>query len=89
MARLTRHGERRVRGRMGLPKRATAEMADRALAQGLHRESTTGRLRRYLDALHSREGADPVVYAGVVFIFDTGALVTCWPLPGNLRKLAP
>jgi hypothetical protein len=87
---VTRHGDRRARARLGLKRKAVLGVADRALTDGRRAEEYSGDFRRYLDQLASEDrNADNVrVYAGSVFLFAGAALLTVWPLTGQLRKAA-
>lgn len=90
MTSVTRHGERRVRGRLGLPKRAVEAAAERAWAEGNPRRRFTGSIRRYLDRVAAREPNRALrVHGTALYIFDpAGNLVTAWPLPAKYAKAA-
>ena len=89
MTAVTRHGERRVRGRLGLPKRAVEAAAERAWTDGYPRRRFTGSIRRYLDKVAAREATDRAlrVHGGALYVFDpAGNLVTAWALPAKYAK---
>lgn len=88
---VTFHGTKRVRKRIGLPKRSVGRTVAKALVKGIRREDVSGSLRRYLDLLthKTREyGKDPliVIHANNVYIFTMDhVLITVWPLPSRFR----
>jgi len=79
---VTRHGEKRVRERVGVPKRAVGRRAEAARQKGLKHEDAQGSLRKYLDTLYMAGNADEIrIYAGYIYIFCGGRLITCLVLP--------
>ena len=85
---VTRHAEQRIRERVGLPKRVADKAAARALSDGVRRTETTGRLRRYLDALyHARNEANNIrVWADKVYLFHNVILITVLNLPNDYKN---
>ena len=49
--RVSRHGERRARQRVGLPKKSVERNAQRALTDGIGYREASGALRRYISWL--------------------------------------
>lgn len=88
--RVSRHADRRVRERVGIPRSAVQRMAAKARAEGIPRLDTHGSLRRYLDALyHYNEEADNiVVYAEKVWIFSGTTLITVLDLHQRYKNRA-
>lgn len=88
--RVSRHADRRVRERVGIPRSAVKKMAARARAEGVSRLDTKGSLRRYLDALyHYNEQADSiVVYNEKVWIFSGTTLITVLDLHQRYKNRA-
>ena len=88
---VTQHGEKRVRKRMGLPKRAVQKLAERALTEGVDHGSFSGSFKRYLDGVFlSKQNADNLrVFHGFLFLFSCETLITCWPLPNRFRNAKP
>ena len=86
--RVTKHGERRVRKRFGVPRKAVIGVAQTALSCGLRHREARGKLRRYLDGVFLREGkADNLrVYAGYVFVFTGDTLLTVWRVPPGVTR---
>lgn len=85
---VTRHAEQRIRERVGLPKRIADKAAAKALSDGVRRTETTGRLRRYLDALyHARNEANNIcVWADKVYLFHNVILITVLNLPNDYKN---
>lgn len=88
--RVSRHADRRIRERVGIPRSAVKRMAAKARAEGVRRQDTQGSLRRYLDALyHYNEEADAiVVYAEKVWIFSGTTLITVLDLHQRYKNRA-
>lgn len=82
---ITDHAEDRYKSRSGLPRRTVTKSAGRAMAHGITADDAAGMLRRYLQ---SRENGTAIAYCGMVYIFSGPTLVTVYPLPKTLRKLA-
>lgn len=81
---VTKHGYKRVRERLGIPKNAVQKNAERALKYGVPRQEVSGPLRRYLDALYYEYGtADNLrIYNRHLYIFCSGdVLVTVLNIP--------
>lgn len=84
--RLTRHATRRLRQRAGLNKKSLDYMTQRAYDLGLRRRETTGRLRRYMDALKYGRGNTTIrLYANFVWVFGDEALITVYPIPAEYQ----
>lgn len=85
---VSEHGTKRVRARLGIPKKSVEREAERALTHGKSRHELSGSIRRYLDRLYHNEGGhgDFRIWNGSVFIFRDGVLATAWPLPGKFRN---
>lgn len=87
MVEVTRHAEKRMHERLGLPRKAMKAEAERAASRGIHISETTGRLRKYLDLLHItyRTGSDYRITPSGIYVITDGVLVTVLPVPQNLR----
>lgn len=88
-AEITRHGGKRARERIGIPKRAVQRRAEQALAKGTERRDTTGSLREYLDILYRSENgkSDEIrVLSGYIYIFCEKRLLTVLVLPKEYQK---
>jgi len=82
---VTVHASKRVRKRIGIPKKAVQKNADMALIKGLSHKESTGRLRKYFDYLYlsHRKGTDIKMYGGYVYIFTHKDLLTVFPIPNH------
>lgn len=85
---VTNHGGKRVRERLGIPKKAVERMAALALSEGKRHADFAGSMRRYLDGvfLEHRSANNLRVYAQHVFVFSGEALITAWQLPAKYRN---
>jgi len=83
MQTITRLADKRMRERLGIPRKAFEKNASTALEKGVSHKECTGRLKKYVDHLflsHNR-GSDIRLYCGYVYIFTRNNLVTVMPLP--------
>ena len=95
---VSQHGQKRVRQRIGTKN--AEELASDALKLGFNVIEAKGHLKSYMNSLgfkHNVERAkmglsriygQVLVYKDNIFIFNGNTLVTTFPLPGNLRRLA-
>lgn len=81
--RVSRHGYKRARERLGIPKNAVQKNAEKALVYGVAREEATGPFRRYLDALYHEYGTANNLRAfnRHIYIFCGEVLVTVLNVP--------
>lgn len=86
---ITFHAIDRAKERIGIPRSAAERLSERALADGLTFEETTGSLRNYLELKHAHtQIADHFrLYAGKCFCFRDGCLITVFPLPRELLRV--
>lgn len=82
------HGVKRLRQRLGLNKSSVDREVARALEKGTPRTELTGRMRRTLDAMWHKYGhyGDYRVYRGHVFIFKGNNFVTVIGLTNGLHN---
>ena len=88
---VSRHGERRARQRVGIPKKAVDRMARTALERGIGHEQATGKLRDYIGWLYEKydgNGNNIRVYGDKVYVFHDAILITVLNVPGEHRKAA-
>ncbi len=92
MADLTKHGAKRVKERLNIPKKAAGKNAELAFEKGLRHSECKGDLKRYIARLYFQHGAgsDYRVYNHYVycFTFKEHKLKTAMALPQGLHKLA-
>lgn len=87
---VTAHAGKRIRERVGGGKKASQNVADRALSKGLGHQELTGKLKRYIDSLwfRNRTANNIKVYSEKVYIFKGNVLITVISLPTGLKKIA-
>lgn len=88
---VTKHGERRVRKRLGIPKKIVNREVEQAFRYGVHYSHFSGELLGYLEKVaNSQPNADfnVRVFRGTVYVFRHDKLVTAWPIPGRFRRVA-
>lgn len=85
---VTRHADRRIRQRVGLPRKAVEKNAQAALEHGIRHADTSGSLHRYIAALYwQNESANNTrIYNEQVYIFHDETLITVYPLPAKYRS---
>jgi hypothetical protein len=82
---ISRHGDLRARERMGIPRKAIARAAKRALTDGRTVDDYSGTLGLYL-RFKQKDGTKAYTHNGFVFVFGAGeTLVTVIPLPRGFR----
>ena len=81
---ISRHGDLRVRERMGIPRKAIARAAQRALSEGHTVDDYSGTLGLYLRS-KQRDGTVALAWHGFAFVFAGETLVTVIPLPRGFR----
>ena len=91
MARITFHGRKRAKQRMGLQKKAVERTVNRVLLSGKRRTDIGGAFRKYLDHLFEKgklygTHADVIVYGNNIFLVSGEYLITTWPTPRRYRK---
>lgn len=90
---VSKHAEKRLKGRQGIPIKAAKAQAVRAQEKGVHYQETKGDLLFYLKdrILAYGNTSDIYVFAEHVFVFETvkNSLVTTYKLPRHLIKLIP
>ena len=89
---ISRHATKRIKSRMGIPKKATLRQFSRALDRGIKQSDAKGNLRKYLASIALKEERphSVVVYNSYVFIYGYSEgipmLITVIPLPSNLQR---
>ena len=87
---VTRHADKRIRQRVGIPRRAIVPHVQKVFGCGTHRLSTKGNLYRYLDKkYHVNRSANNVVLHGLfIYFFRDDTLITVLDVPPSLRSHA-
>jgi len=86
---LTNHGEDRGKNRMGLNKKATQRIADKAFSKGLKHSDFKGSFKRFLDGVYLRYGTanNMRIFNNEVFIFKGDVLITILDIPYRFHKV--
>lgn len=88
---VTKHASKRIRERLGLPKRAVEKNAVEAFHKGKPHSQCKGRLKKYIDYIllhqgHSIKGK-PRIWNNMIYLFtNSETLVTVFHLPPHLRR---
>ena len=90
MATITDHGRQRIKDRIGLRKKQSNSIAEKALQHGICHYESKGRLKKYFDKLFlSHRTANNIrIYHEKVFIFKDDVLITVMDLPNDLKRSA-
>lgn len=92
MTKITKHGAKRTKDRLGLSKNVATKNADKAFELGLKHGECKGDLKRYIDKLYFRHGSgcDYRIYNRHVYCFKGPShnLVTVMDVPQKLCALA-
>lgn len=86
----TRHGKKRIKERVGVPKSASSRQQELARERGLPHAKTSGRLSKWVTSValnpnHTK--GQYYIYNNNLFIYKTDKVVTVLPVPQNLRDL--
>ena len=82
---VTHHARQRMRERRGT-KGDADRVTERALTDGISYKDVSGRLHRYLTALHMQAGHEIRIYGNQVYVFNGAVLVTVLPLPSRYEE---
>lgn len=87
---ITNHAKQRVKERIGLKKKQSNSIAEKALKYGICHKESKGRLKRYFNKLFAshRNVNNIRIYNEKVFIFNNNILITVMDLPNHLKKNA-
>lgn len=88
--RLTHHGRKRVRERIGVGKseKKIERAAQIAYSKGLKHKDFKGAFKKYLDAMYLEYkcGNNMRIHAGQIWIFQDNLLVTVKPIPSRYAR---
>ena len=88
---VTRHGFKRGKQRIGIPKKAIERNAQKALEYGIDHRHAVGSLQRYLAVLYNRyhgNGNNIRIYNDFVYVFHDEILITVLNVPPEQRRAA-
>jgi aryl-alcohol dehydrogenase-like predicted oxidoreductase len=84
---LTRHSIKRLKERLGLPKKACQRMAQTAFDKGITFFDTAGAANKYFRRIYdkNRKANNVKVYGKFAYIFSENTLITVLPLPKDIK----
>lgn len=92
--RISKHAERRIRSRVGIPKRSVRKEVERAFYSGVTYSQSKGQLRKYFTKIWRKTRDKPLIrvynhFAWVFVKVKGGAYVlkTTYNIPSTLYKL--
>lgn len=88
---ITRHARKRIKERMGLPKKAIHRHMYKVIQSGIHQDQMIGRLREYAILViesHDNNCNSTLLYGHHLFLFNDSVLVTVLDVPTELKELA-
>lgn len=87
---ITKHSEERCKDRLGLSKKITGKVAEKAIKEGKGLNDLKGSLKRYIGYIYlknDRKFTHIRVYNQKIFLFtETYILVTILELPSKYKK---
>lgn len=85
---VTRHGEKRIRERIGVSKKGAERQAEMALERGLSHGQMKGSLHKWVTSVAMKEyrRGQYYIYNNKLFIYKSSLLITVIPVPSNLHK---
>lgn len=86
MTNMTNHGEKRMRKRMGLSKKALDKAYGEALLYGRHQREFKGSLKKYLDSKAEFYKATPIIHGHFIYWTSRGQLITVYQVPPKFKK---
>jgi len=88
---VTKHAGKRLKSRLGLPKKAAQRHAEMVFQAGARHRDVRGRLKRYMDKmfLQHKTATEMRAYGQHLYLFCGSNLVTVLQLPSNMRGGIP
>lgn len=80
---VTRHADKRIRQRLGVNKKSTDRIAEKAMEFGITHAEAKGKLSKHLDGIFllSYKPTNMRVYNHSIYLFNGNILITVLPLP--------
>jgi len=84
---ISKHAEKRIRKRLGIPRKAVPRFIEEAQSKGTPLKDFKGRVKRFYDAISItyKAGNQTFSYRDYVFIVQDSMLVTVYPIPNQLQ----
>ena len=88
VADVTRHASKRMRERVGIPKKAVQRTAQLALDYGYRHSQTRGKLNEFLNKVYLQQGTanNMRVFGDKVYVFCGNTLVTVLQIPQDIAR---
>lgn len=86
MSGVTKHGEKRMRKRLGLSKAGVDRSFGDALLHGRKHNEFKGRFKKYLDYNAAFYKSEPIVYGQNIYWVSAGKLITVYQVPAKFKK---
>ena len=85
--RLTNHGAKRLRERLGIPKRACQRAAQKAYDEGITFKNTAGEAHRFFDKIYHKNDSvnNTKVYGQFAYLFSNNVLITVLNIPKDIK----
>lgn len=85
---VSKHAEKRIRQRLGLPRAAVTKFIEEAKQGGICSSDVSGSVKRYLDRFYFNNGPGNrgVIYGNHVFVLNGDVLITVIPLPHKIKQ---
>jgi len=87
---ISKHAEKRIRKRIGLPRKAVEKFVAEAVENGTPLKEFKGRVKKFYDytSINYQSGNQSFFYREYLFIAHNGDLVTVYPIPRHIKHVA-
>ena len=88
---VSKHSKQRCKERLGISKKHTNKIAEKALQNGIRYTDVNGSLRRYMGYLyesHNKIANNIIIYNHNVYIFQNTKLITIMHLPNQYLEIS-
>lgn len=85
---ITRHADKRLKERLGLPRSARSRIAEKAFLNGKTHADAKGKLKRYLDGcwLSYKTCNNVRLYSEHIWFFKGNRLITVYDIPNKMKS---
>ena len=86
---ITKHAEKRIRQRVGIPKKSVHNWVESALTEGVRSDSISGSFKRYLNSFQFNAGAAShgIGFNGFILLMKGHTVITVVHTPPKFRKI--
>lgn len=84
---VSKHAKKRIKERIGVPKRCSESVAQKAFDSGVSHSASKGRLKRWISKLflEKKEADNIKIFGNHVFLFRGKFLITVMHLPKEMN----